>query len=52
MVQVSELFDDPKLRLLARRTNLYRALRVIVDALEQDRPTTVWAMMPEAFTIR
>jgi protease-4 len=52
MVQVSELFDDPKLRLIARRTNLDRALRVIVDALAQDRPTTVWAMMPEAFTIR
>ncbi|MEY2981285.1 MAG: signal peptide peptidase SppA [Planctomycetota bacterium] len=52
MVQVSELFDDPKLRLVARRTNLDRALRVIVDALAQDRPTTVWAMMPEAFTIR
>lgn len=52
MVQVSELFDDPKLRLIARRTNLDRALHVIVDALAQDRPTTVWAMMPEAFTIR
>jgi protease-4 len=52
MVQVSELFDDPKLRLVARRTNLDRALRVIVDALAQDRPMTVWAMMPEAFTIR
>jgi protease-4 len=52
MVEAQSLFDDPRLRLVAQRTNLDRALRVVLDALTSEQPTKVWAMMPEVVTFR
>ena len=37
---------------MLRKLNLDRALRVILDSLENEQPARVWAMMPDAITVR
>ena len=52
MLDAETLIPDGPTRALARRLDLDRALFLLRDALLSERPTTVWAMLPDAFTIR
>jgi protease-4 len=49
----AQLFaDDPAIKLAAKQLKLDRALRLVLDGLERERPTQVWALMPEVLQIR
>ncbi|MCA8943026.1 MAG: signal peptide peptidase SppA [Planctomycetes bacterium] len=44
--------DDSIERAAIKRLNLDSALRIVLDALQNEQPTRVWALMPEPLTIR
>ncbi|MEE2888044.1 MAG: signal peptide peptidase SppA [Planctomycetota bacterium] len=53
MMGVKALLPGTALQLVARRAGAFEpALRILLDALEGDRPTRVWAMMPEGMVFR
>ncbi|MBK8978796.1 MAG: signal peptide peptidase SppA [Planctomycetes bacterium] len=47
-----EALATPELRLAARRLDLDRALRIVLDGMDTARQTTVWAVLPDAIRIR
>lgn len=48
MLDAKALLPDGIAQVVAKRMDLDRALRVVVDALANERPTMVWALTPEA----
>jgi len=53
MMGVKALLPGTALQLVARRAGAFEpALRILLDALEGDRPTRVWAMMPEGMVFK
>jgi len=52
MFDVSVWFQDARQRVIARRLDLGPALRIVLDGLQGERPTLVWAMVPDALTLR
>ena len=53
MMGVKALLPGTALQLVARRAGAFEpALRILLDALEGDRPMRVWAMMPEGMVFK
>ncbi|MBI5851973.1 MAG: signal peptide peptidase SppA [Planctomycetes bacterium] len=52
MLDAKVLLPDGIAQVVAKRLDLDRALRIVVDALQNERPTLVWAMAPEALRLR
>ena len=53
LLQVRAMLPDTALSLLAQRSrSLERGLQVLLDAVGSERPTAVWAMLPEALRLR
>ncbi|MEO0478363.1 MAG: signal peptide peptidase SppA [Planctomycetota bacterium] len=47
-----DLFEEPASRLAIKAMNLDQALRLFLDALENDSPTRIWAMAPSSLEVR
>ncbi|MHC4079258.1 MAG: signal peptide peptidase SppA, partial [Planctomycetota bacterium] len=53
LMEVRAILPDAAVRLLARRSrSLDRGLQILLDAVQSEHPTHVWAVLPEALHVR